>query len=65
MSNGNWLIFVERLDRPGAADRLAPLPLGLSALSLLLKRRDWRARLARGRSGRWPRSGLSGAVRLT
>ena len=50
MSNGNWLIFVER---PIAQVLLivCALLLGLSALSLLLKRRDWRARLAQAEAG--------------
>jgi putative tricarboxylic transport membrane protein len=50
MSNGNWLIFVER---PIAQVLLGVgvLLLGLSALSLLLKRRDWRAKLARAEAG--------------
>src|SRR6478736_8110503 len=45
MSNGNWLIFVER---PVAQALLALclLLLGLAVMSLLLKRKDWRAKLA-------------------
>jgi putative tricarboxylic transport membrane protein len=50
MSNGNWLIFVQR---PIAQALLAvcALLLGLAALSLLLKRRDWRAKLAEVEAG--------------
>jgi putative tricarboxylic transport membrane protein len=50
MSDGNWLIFVQR---PIAQALLAvcALLLGLAALSLLLKRRDWRAKLAEVEAG--------------
>jgi putative tricarboxylic transport membrane protein len=50
MSNGNWLIFLER---PIAQALLAVslVLLGLSALSLLMKRRDWRAKLAQAEAG--------------
>jgi putative tricarboxylic transport membrane protein len=50
MSNGNWLIFVER---PIAQALLivCAVVLGLSALSLLGKRRDWRAKLAQAEAG--------------
>jgi TctA family transporter len=50
MSNGNWLVFVER---PIALVLLivCALLLSLSALSLLPKRRDWRARLAQAEAG--------------
>src|SRR5499433_2615458 len=45
MSNGNWLIFAQR---PIAQVLLAVclLIIGLALLSLRLKRRDWRAKLA-------------------
>jgi putative tricarboxylic transport membrane protein len=50
MSNGNWLIFLER---PIAQALLAVslVLLGLSALSLLMKRRDWRTKLAQAEAG--------------
>jgi putative tricarboxylic transport membrane protein len=50
MSDGNWLIFVQR---PIAQALLAvcALLLALAALSLLLKRRDWRAKLAEVEAG--------------
>jgi putative tricarboxylic transport membrane protein len=50
MSNGNWLIFVER---PIAQALLAVclLLIGLALLSLRLKRRDWRAKLAEAEAG--------------
>jgi hypothetical protein len=50
MSNGNWLIFVQR---PIAQGLLAggALLLGFAMLSLVLKRRDWRARLAEVEAG--------------
>jgi putative tricarboxylic transport membrane protein len=53
MSNGNWLIFVER---PVAQALLALclLLLGLAVMSLLLKRRDWRAKLAEAEAGDEP-----------
>jgi putative tricarboxylic transport membrane protein len=56
MSNGNWLIFLER---PIAQALLCicVLLLGLSALSLLLKRRDWRAKLAQAEAGEDPSGG--------
>ncbi len=45
MSNGNWLIFVSR---PIAATLMvfAAVLLAMSALSMLSKRRDWRAQMA-------------------
>jgi putative tricarboxylic transport membrane protein len=64
MSNGNWLIF---LTRPVAQAllALAVLLLGLSLLSLLLKRRDWRAKLAAAEAGEAePGSGATGSSRL-
>jgi len=50
MSNGNWLIFLER---PIAQALLAVclLLIGLALLSLRLKRRDWRAKLAEAEAG--------------
>jgi putative tricarboxylic transport membrane protein len=50
MSDGNWLIFVQR---PIAQALLAvcAVLLALAALSLLLKRRDWRAKLAEVEAG--------------
>jgi putative tricarboxylic transport membrane protein len=55
MSNGNWLIFLER---PIAQVLLAIalLLLGLAAASSLLKRRDWRAKLAEAAAGEEPAS---------
>jgi putative tricarboxylic transport membrane protein len=45
MSNGNWLIF---MSRPIAATLMvaAAILLAMSALSMVLKRRDWRAQMA-------------------
>jgi putative tricarboxylic transport membrane protein len=50
MSNGNYLIFGQR---PIAAGLLAAsvLLLTLSAISFILKRRDWRAKLAEAEAG--------------
>jgi putative tricarboxylic transport membrane protein len=50
MSNGNWLIF---LQRPIALSLLAigALLLALSALAMLSKRRDWRTTLAQAAAG--------------
>jgi putative tricarboxylic transport membrane protein len=50
MSNGNWLIFVQRPIAQGLLAVCAVL-LGLAALSPLFKRRDWRAKLAEVEAG--------------
>jgi TctA family transporter len=50
MSNGNWLIF---FSRPIALTLVlvSLVLLGLSALSAVMKRRDWRAKLAEAEAG--------------
>jgi putative tricarboxylic transport membrane protein len=50
MSNGNWLIFFER---PIAIVLLiaCAVLLSLSAMSLILRRRDWRTKLAEAEAG--------------
>ena len=50
MSNGNWTIFV---NRPIAATLLAicVVLLALSAISLVVKRKDWREKLAEAEAG--------------
>jgi putative tricarboxylic transport membrane protein len=50
MSDGNWIIFTQR---PIALTLLvvSALLLALSALSLVLQRRDWRAKLAEAETG--------------
>src|SRR5262245_14969832 len=50
MSNGDWLIFLQR-PIAQAMLGLCAILLGLSASSLILKRRDWRAKLARAEAG--------------
>ena len=50
MSNGNWLIFLERPIAQGLL-ALCMLLLSLSALSVLFKRRDWRSKLAQAEVG--------------
>jgi putative tricarboxylic transport membrane protein len=50
MSNGNWLIFLERPIAQGLL-LLCLLLLSLSALSVLFKRRDWRSKLAQAEAG--------------
>ncbi len=51
MSNGNYLIF---FSRPIALGLLAVMrgPAGLSALAFVLKRKDWRDKLAEAEAGK-------------
>jgi putative tricarboxylic transport membrane protein len=50
MSNGNYMIFTQRPIAGGLLIASAAL-LALSAMSLILKRRDWRAKLAEAEAG--------------
>jgi putative tricarboxylic transport membrane protein len=50
MSNGDYMIFTQRPISAGLLIACVVL-LGLSALSLVMKRRDWRAKLAEAEAG--------------
>jgi len=53
MSNGNYLIFLSRPISLGLMI-VCVILLGLSALSFILKRRDWRTQLAEAEAGETP-----------
>jgi TctA family transporter len=50
MSNGNYLIFLSRPISLGLII-VCVILLGLSALAFMLKRRDWRTKLAEAEAG--------------
>lgn len=50
MSNGDYMIFTQRPISAGLLVACIVL-LGLSGLSLVMKRRDWRAKLAEAEAG--------------
>jgi putative tricarboxylic transport membrane protein len=50
MSNGDYMIFFQRPISAGLLT-VSVILLGLSALSLIMARRDWRAKLAEAEAG--------------
>ena len=67
MSNGNYLIFFNRPISAGLLVVSAVL-LALAALSFILKRKDWRTKLAEAEAGeieRWPSTDDRGMKNLT